>query len=192
LKETHCLYCSLLGLIAVGMGQMQLHDDLIRTFPNKFGKGQVTTETLAYGDIGFGYRFSEKQSHMDTTVGPRDCISISRSCKTLYYQAGQSAKEGSRDLSCFGLGTNNIHRAGDRVRSGTTQTDENLAMIYHLAVAMVDCLTLVITYPKGTTFSAVEEVRLVTEVYQPAIQRLADYINGTNFEFDVLETLTWR
>merc|ERR1711865_915322 len=144
--------------------------------------------------IGAGYRDgeSEKKSHMDTTVGHRDCISSSRSRKTLYYQAGSSAKEGSFDLVRFCLGTNNIHRAEDRVRSGTTQTDENLAMIYHLAVAMVDCLTLVITYPKGTTFSAVEEVRLVTEVYQPAIQRLADYINGTNFEFDVLETLTWR
>ena len=197
LHKKHLLYCPLPGIIGVSMGQMKFLEDLDEVFPGLFQAGLVKVEALAYGNLTDKkerpHRKREKVSHADDTEGTRDCISISKELKTLLYQLGITGANGSRNLSRFDLGRNNIHRAAGRVRSHKTQDRESLVKIFHLAIALEDCLTLVVTYPGEDCFKTPSEnLKLVTEVYEPAIERLAHYINGTKFVVDVLETLTVR
>ena len=191
LRKAHPLFCSLLQLIAVGMGQGDFYNDFHRVFQDKFRRGDVLLEALAYGDLNKGSRTVEKRPHVDTTWGTRDCLGITRAGagKGLSYTM---SKTRSKIVARFDLGTCSMHRAADRVRSLPAQDSERLQLLYHLAVSARDCLTLVVTYPKGGSFTTEENVVLITEVYDPAIRRLAGYINGTYVPYEVMRTLDVR
>ena len=173
------LFVSLLVRIDIGAGLYQTHLDLAANFSKKCPLGSLKSELLAYGNLTEAKRIRMKRGHMDTTIGNRDCYSVSLQEKELYYQSHKSSASSAKNLSRFPLGLSSVHHAEDAVRSEITQRDGNMALVYHLAVAMSECLTVVLTFNVGISFTTREKVTLIKKVYEPACQRLAGYYNGT-------------
>ena len=173
------LFVSLVVRIDIGAGLYQTHLDLAANFSNKCTLGSLKSEVLAYGNLTDAKRIRMKLGHMDTTVGHRDCYSVSLREKQLNYQSHRVNASSVKNLCRFPLGLSSVHHAEDAVRSGTTQREGNMASVYHLAVAISECLTVVLTFNKGISFTTREKVTLIKKVYEPACQRLAGYYNGT-------------